>query len=124
MWRNLLVTFFLGMSVGLLAQNSGNPFDLKFRPSKKIEVVKPVKPDTSAIKPFPDSSKIKELQKKTYEDTSILSLGSEKQDSLTKLSSGNPFEKKTAADSALDLVNPLFIRILLLRVSHPSSHLP
>lgn len=107
MRRNLLFAIFLGMSFGVLAQNSGNPFDLKFRPSKKIEVIKPVKPDTSAIKALPDSSKIKVPPKKTYEDTSILSLGTAKQDSLKKLSPGNPFEKKTAADTSNSLVNPV-----------------
>lgn len=107
MWRNLLVTFFLGMSFGLLAQNSGNPFDLKFRPAKKIEVVKPVKPDTSALIAAPDTSKILEPSKKTYEDTSILHLGKATLDSTGKPSSDNPFEKKEGVDTSQSLVNPV-----------------
>ena len=98
MLRNLLVSFFLGMSICLFAQTSSNPFDLKFRPSKPIEVVKPVKPaihpdsasnlqDLNAVKPpQPDKS--------TYEDTSILHLGKTQPDTSRASTGDNPFEKK------------------------------
>jgi len=105
MWRNLLVTYFLGMSFGLLAQTS-NPFDLKFRPAKKIEVVKPVRPDTVAANPTIDTSKIQEPLK-TYEDTSILNLGTATPDTSSNPSSENPFEKKSGSDTSHAQVNPI-----------------
>lgn len=104
MWRNLLVTVFLGMTFGLLAQTS-NPFDLKFRPAKKIEVVKPVKPDTLAKEPTMNSSTIQEPLK-IYEDTSILNLSASKPDTSGLSTSVNPFEKKAGNDTTHSLVSP------------------
>jgi hypothetical protein len=93
------------MSFGLLAQTS-NPFDLKFRPAKKIEVVKPVRPDTIATKPAIDTSKIQDPLK-TYEDTSILNLGTAKPDTSSNSSTENPFEKKSGSDTTHSQGDPM-----------------
>jgi len=103
MLRNLLVAIFLGMSFCLFAQTSGNPFDLKFRPAKKIEVVKPVKPNPNvdSLNKAQDLNvpKISQPDKSTYEDTSIVNLGTNKPDTAQKSNSGNPFELKKGGDS-------------------------
>ena len=96
MLRNLLVAIFLGMSFCLFAQTSGNPFDLKFRPAKHIEVVKPVKPSLNldSLNKVQDlNPKISQPDKSKYEDTSITTLGISKPDTSQKPGSGNPFEK-------------------------------
>jgi hypothetical protein len=110
MLRNLLVAFFLGMSICLLAQSSGNPFDLKFRPAKHIEVVKPVKPATN-LDSVNQAQQLKTSTAQqpdisTYEDTSIVNLGSNRPDTTQKPGSGNPFELKKGGDSTKATVQP------------------
>ncbi len=110
MVRNLLVVLFLGMSFCLLAQTSENPFDLKYRPAKRIDVVSPVKP---AINP---DTLHKELELKdstgqvpdqsVYEDTSIINLGIQQPDTKLKAIGENPFEIKSNEDSAHAIGNP------------------
>jgi len=104
MLRNLLVAFFLGMSFCLFAQTSGNPFDLKFRPAKPIEVVKPVRPDT-IIDSLQKAKDLKptvqeQTDKSAYEDTSIVNLGTPQPDTLQKSVSGNPFELNKDGDTS------------------------
>jgi Domain of unknown function (DUF4271) len=97
------------MACWVTAQTANNPFDLKFRPAKKIEVAKPAQPVPDSInkEPVPDTPKIQEPIKSSYEDTSILHLGKTRPDTPLQPSTGNPFEKKNHKDSAASVVFPV-----------------
>ena len=102
MQRTLVVALFLGMFLYLPAQSGSNPFDLKFRPSKPIPTAAPIKslPGKDSIAAVNTPSSITfspQHETKSYEDTSIVHLGSQPD---TSKSSSNPFDLKEGSDTS------------------------
>lgn len=73
MFRYWLFVVFLGLTVAAMGQTSGNPFDLKYRPSRPKEAL----PINKPIQPVDSSKLIKDKTTitPTGEDTSIINLG-------------------------------------------------
>lgn len=101
MLRILVVALFLGMFLQLPAQSGSNPFDLKFRPSKPIPSASPIRSPKDSIASIHTPSSVTvspQTETKTYEDTSIINLGSPAD---TNNKSANPFDIKPTGDSSI-----------------------
>ncbi len=109
MIRILGIAVLVALAYVVTAQTSGNPFDLKYRPSKPAVKETPIPPTgtpDTLLKSLPSGTSSSSLPgtKPTSPDTLRPNAAMLSADTLAPGTSGNPFERNPGTDSAMALI--------------------